>query len=113
MQINISGIWKFAKDFKPDLLLLCGDLLDATPFSHWLSNNHMRQRSLPLAKEMYEGFNREFMEPARNAVGDTCFIYYLLGNHERFVNDAISAVPNGKGYWDVELNVKHVDAFLP
>lgn len=113
MHIELSSVLKFAKAFRPDLLLLCGDIIDNATFSHWLSGNMRRQRSLPLAKDMYNSFNEGLMSKLRGSVGDSCFIYYLLGNHEDWANQSISRTPNGDGYWNVEANVKYVDAFLP
>lgn len=111
--IDLENIWKFCRDFKPDYLLLVGDIINNDPFSHWDRNSPLRFKSMPNPKEHYELCNKLFYDPARAAVGNNCSIVHWIGNHEYWSNRAIEEMPEGKGYWEVENNIRHVDLWVP
>lgn len=111
--IDLENIWKFCRDFKPHYLLLVGDIINNDPFSHWDRNSPLRFKSMPNPKEHYELCNQLFYDPAREAVGDSCTIVHWIGNHEYWSNRAIEEMPEGKGYWEVENNIRNVDLWVP
>lgn len=102
--IPLDPILAFLGDYKPDLLILGGDALDAGPFSHWNRGMAGTLRNLPLPKEMFESFVRDILIPLRHAVGDSCYIEYLLGNHEDWIRQALEEDPRGEGFWNIEAN---------
>jgi hypothetical protein len=111
--VPLKAIWQFARDWKPDYLLLVGDIMNMDPFDHWAKQNARKARELPAVKEYYESCNKLFYRPAREAVGDHCQIVHWIGNHEQWAYRAIDAMPGeGKGFWEPESNVECVDAWV-
>jgi hypothetical protein len=110
----MASIMTFLGDYKPDVLILGGDALDAGPFSHWNERKLTLLRKERPPQEMYSDFVNDMLIPMRRAVGDNCYIVYMLGNHEDWVRQAIEADPRGEGYWEVEKNVGGIpDQIIP
>lgn len=110
----MASIMTFLGDYKPEVLILGGDALDAGPFSHWNEKklNLLRKEKPPA--QMYSEFVADLLVPMRKVVGDSCYIVYLLGNHEDWVRQAIEADPKGEGYWEVEKNLDGIpDLVVP
>jgi predicted phosphodiesterase len=95
-------------------LIFGGDGLDAGPFSHWNVGKLGLLKILPDPIEMFAKFVEEVLNPARQAVGEKCYIVYLGGNHEDWIRQAIEDDPKGKGYWEVENNLGGIpDEVIP
>jgi hypothetical protein len=107
--IDLTNIFTFIKEFKPDYIILNGDIVNNDPFSHWDKASPLRFKTMPQPKEYYEMCNKVFYKPLRDAAGKTCTIVHGIGNHEFWSNKAIAEMPEGKGYWEVENNIKYVD----
>lgn len=111
--IPLDPIWKFAKDFKPDVLIFGGDVLDMAQLSHWNERKAYLLSQLPPPHEMFEEAERDIFVPARRAVGDSCYIVYLLGNHEDWARQAIEVDPRARD-WTVERNLGRIpDEIIP
>lgn len=111
--IPLDNIFSFIKDFKPDYMLLVGDIINNDPFSHWDKKIPGRFKNMPQPKAYYEDCNRTFYRPLRKIVGDHCPIAHWIGNHEFWSNKAISEIPDGEGYWEVENNIEGIDFWIP
>lgn len=112
--IPLDAIWCFCEDFEPDVLILGGDAIDAGPFSHFNIGKLGLLKTLPDPIDMFAKFIEDILKPSRRAVGDKCYIVYLLGNHEDWIRQAIEIDPKGKGYWEVENNLGRIpDEVIP
>lgn len=113
--IPLSGIWDFCRDFKPDYLLLVGDIINNDPFSHWEREKPGKAKKMPQPKNYYRMCNQQFYRPAREAVGDGCVVVHWIGNHEWWSSRVIEMMPEGEGYWEVWNNVEPdlVDFWVP
>ncbi len=110
--IPLDNVFRFIEDYKPDYMLLVGDIVNNDPFSHWDRNSPMRFKHMPEPKAYYEDCNKTFYDPLRKAVGSTCKLVHWIGNHEFWSNKAIGEMPEGKGYWEVENNIRNVDLWV-
>ncbi len=110
--IPLDNVFKFIKDFKPDYVLLVGDIITNDPFSHWDKKSPLRFKSMPQPKKYYQECNKLFYKPLRKTVGDNCKIVHWIGNHEYWSNKAIAEMPEGEGYWEVENNIECIDAWV-
>lgn len=110
--VPLDGIFEFFGDYKPDYVVLAGDILNMDPFDHWAKGSARRAREMPEPKPYYDDCNKRFFRPLRRAVGDKCSIVYELGNHDLWSHKAVEAMPEGAGYFEVEHNVEHVDLWV-
>lgn len=89
----------FCKDFKPDHVILGGDILDCGSVSH---HNHGKPgaveglRLLGDAKELVETFIRPL-----EAIGAKTQTY-IIGNHEDWLQDVVDKIPALEGIVDVK-----------
>ena len=106
---------KFLKDFKPDIVILGGDITDAAAFSPWIEGKINMIRKTQTPKQMFMGLNQYILQPIRRAVGDNCLIVYIKGNHEFRIESAIATDFRGEGYWELENNIDSglVDVVVP
>lgn len=109
--IPIGGMLKFLKKFKPDYLILGGDVFNGDPFDHWAKVKPGKAKEMPDSKEHYERFQAEFMDPVQRALGCGSLVY-IKGNHEAWADRAIEMDSQGKGYWEIENNVIGVDFWV-
>lgn len=88
----------FAKDFKPDHMILGGDMLDCGSISH---HNHGKPgaveglRLLGDAKELREALITPLEELKPKS------LTYIVGNHERWLDDLVKQIPALEGIVDV------------
>lgn len=111
--IPIEGMLKFLAEFQPDVLILGGDVMNMDPFDHWSKAKPGLAKHLPDPKPHYDQFQLEFMDRVRKAVGTTCLIVFIKGNHEAWADQAVEMTPEGRGYWEIENNIKGVDFWVP
>jgi predicted phosphodiesterase len=111
--IPLDRIWEFVKDYKPDYMLLVGDIINNDPFDHWAKMSPRRFKVMPQPKAHYEECNETFYRPMREAVGKNCKVVHWVGNHEHWSNKAIAEMPEGEGYWEVWNNLEEVDLWVP
>ena len=72
-----SVAMEYMQDYKPDNVVINGDLLDFWSLSTFDRNP---ERKYDLQKELYQG--RQIFDDIRKVVGKKAKIYYLEGNHE-------------------------------
>lgn len=95
----------FAKDFKPDHVILGGDILDCGAISH---HNHGKPgavegfRLLGDAKEL----RTTLIDPLEKLGAKS--LTYITGNHEKWLDDLVERVPALEGIVDVNA-VLHLD----
>lgn len=111
--IPLDAIFRYISDFKPDYILLVGDIINNDPFNHWAKKSPRKAKHLPLPKAYYRMCNNLFYKPLREAVGKGCTIVHWEGNHEYWARRAIDEMPEGEGYWEVWNNVEEVDQWIP
>lgn len=103
----LNATLKFLSDFKPDHVILGGDILDCGAVSHY---NHGKPgaveglRLLSDAKDLRE----KLIKPIQSL--KTKSLTYIIGNHEDWLNDLVDQVPALEGIVDVrsilDLNKK-------
>lgn len=97
---------QFIKDFKPDHIILGGDILDCGSISH---HNHGKPgavegfRLLGDARELREAL----IEPLEQL--KTKSLTYIVGNHEDWLSDLVSMIPALEGIVDVKSMLKLAD----
>lgn len=111
--IPLDTIWEFVEDFKPDYMLLVGDIVNNDPFDHWAKATPRRFKVMPQPRPYYEECNEKFYRPMRDACGKNCTVVHWVGNHEYWSNKAIAEMPEGEGYWEVWNNLEEVDLWVP
>lgn len=113
IHLPIDHMLEFLSDYQPDVFILGGDVLDNLIVSHWEENDRLLSKYTPLLKDYYNSFEEDIMKKFRLAVGKKCYIIFMLGNHDDWINQLISKVPNTCGFLEIENNVQHVDMFVP
>ncbi len=112
--INLKPIWKFIHDFKPDVVVLGGDLHDWEAVSDWIANQSLRLDGQSI-KRCYKEIHDIILNPLLMAMPAHCQVKYLKGNHEFWVDQAINLNRNGQGYWELENNIDlkkyHMEVF--
>lgn len=110
--IPITGMLQMIEAWQPHYLILGGDTFNGDPFDHWSKNKPGLAKEMPDPKEHYEKFQAEFMDPVRKALGKGSLVY-MIGNHEAWASKAVEMNAEGRGYWEIENNVKGVDFWVP
>lgn len=110
--INLDPIFEFAKDWKPDVLVLGGDMHDFGSVSHWLSDQSKHLDS-GVVKENYQSLKKYLLDPIGQAVGKRCKKVYLEGNHESWTRLACNQDPNLRGYIELEKNIPAEYQIIP
>jgi len=107
MNIDMQPTFKFIRDYKPDIVVIPGDGMDFQSVSPWITDRGYKIDGLELARE-YQGFKQDILNPIRAATNAP--IFYIKGNHEFWVDQALLSNPNGRGYWEMENNID-IDKF--
>lgn len=94
----------FAADFRPNHVVLGGDILDCGAVSHHSAGKPGKTEGLKLAADA-AGARARVIEPLEAVVerpsrGASRLIYHL-GNHERFLQDLVDKEPGLEGLLDV------------
>lgn len=95
----VNAMLAFAKDFKPDVIILGGDILDCNPIAHHNKGKPGRTEGLKLlvdAKEAYDAIIKPLddLKPKEKV--------FITGNHERFLADMVEEIPGLEGILDVK-----------
>jgi len=93
-------VMEFAKDFKPDVFIHGGDMLDCGVISHHNKKKPGNVEGLRLLADAEEGY-KTFIQPitAKKKV-------YMIGNHEDWLNDLIIETPALEGIIDIRKLLK-------
>ena len=95
---TLASVLSFARDFKPDVVVWGGDLLDCSAISHHNRKKRLAVEDLRLAEDA-AGL-AHFMGQLR-AAGSVEQEYYLLGNHEDWLRDVVEEYPALEGILSV------------
>src|SRR3990167_10063938 len=74
--IDLTNIFHFIQDFKPDYVLLVGDIVNNDPFDHWKKAKPGTFKGMPQPKSYYELCNKEFYRPLRKICSNECKIIH-------------------------------------
>jgi hypothetical protein len=96
----INAVLEFAQDFKPDRVILGGDILDCGAVSHHNKQRPGNVEGLRLGRDMEE-CREAFIAPLE-ALGAKNYTY-LTGNHEDWINDVYIDNPALEGMLDFSL----------
>lgn len=104
--IDLNPVFEFVQDFKPDVVILGGDIHDWTSVCHWISD---QSRALDggTVFENYQELREVVLNPLKRASPHSKKIY-ITGNHEDWLRKAGEMQPNGRQYWGLEDNLKDV-----
>lgn len=92
---TLAAVLAFARDFKPDILIWGGDILDCGAISHHNRKKRLAVEDLRLAEDA-AGL-AAYMASLRAAAGKVEQEYYLLGNHEDWLKDVVEEYPALEG----------------
>jgi hypothetical protein len=107
--IDLTAVFAFIADYRPDYVLLVGDIMNMDPFDHWARMSAKRAKEMPTPGDYYRAANASFYRPLRSAAGKGAKIVHWIGNHEYWAYRAIQAMPEGEGAWEPEFCVDGVD----
>ncbi len=97
----ISVALKFISDFKPDTVILGGDILDCGAISHHDRNKPGEKEGLRIVTDA-ESCTKSLISPIRSFKPKQ--VSYLIGNHEAWLDDVEGEIPGLTGL----LNVKRL-----
>jgi len=94
-----GATYAFLQDFKPDVIILGGDILDCNPISHHNKGKPGRTEGLRLASDA-QGCREDIITPLE-ALKATKNVY-ILGNHEDWLSDLAEDQPGLEGLVDAK-----------
>lgn len=95
--------YQFIKDYKPDVLILGGDILDCGVISHHNHGKPGRTEGLRLLADAQE-CRRDIIEPIESL--EIPKLVYITGNHERWITDMTDDYPGITGLVELETILK-------
>lgn len=100
-----GAVMQFAQDFKPQVWIHGGDMLDCGVISHHNRNKPGRTEGLRLLSDAQEG-HKTFIEPVEALRPQK--MVYIIGNHEDWLQDLTDEQPGLEGIVDVK-ELLHLD----
>lgn len=97
-----GAAYAFLRDFKPDVLILGGDILDCGVISHHNHGKPGRTEGLRLLADMEE-CARDVIRPLEALRANQQV--YITGNHERWITDLTDDIPGLEGILDLSRNM--------
>lgn len=91
----ITAALEFARDFRPDIIVLGGDQLNFAPISHWNKTNFWSNEGGRIKKEM-DALDEILLKPIE-AMAPKARKIWMDGNHEVWLQDFIEANPAVEG----------------
>lgn len=95
----ISAVMKFAKDFKPDHVILGGDILDCGAISHHNHGKPGAVEGLRLVADAKE-VNKLLIKPIEEIAKGK--LVYITGNHEGWLDQLVELHPGLEGIVDLK-----------
>lgn len=97
----IKAMLAFAKDFKPNTVVLGGDILDCGAISHWNNQKPGATEGMRLAKDAQIARDM-IVKPLEKTLDTTRPVkkVFLEGNHEAWITDLIEKEPGLEGLID-------------
>ncbi len=99
----IDAVLAFAKDFKPDTIILGGDTLDCAVISHHNKGKPGKTEGLRLLVDAVEA-RKAVIEPLEK-LGAKRLVYHI-GNHEDWLTDLTDEMPGLEGIMDIKTLLK-------
>lgn len=90
---------QFVSDFKPDNIILGGDMLDCGAISHHNRNRPGRTEGLRLLSDA-QGLRKDFLNHVE-AANKKAKLSYIIGNHEDWLDDLVDTDPGLEGIVDL------------
>jgi predicted phosphodiesterase len=90
---------KFIDDFKPDVIILGGDILDCGAISHHNTKKPGRTDGLRLLADARE-CRTHLLKPLEDSGAKK--LIYITGNHEDWLNDVVDEMPGLDGLLDLK-----------
>ena len=101
---SMSIVKQFIADFKPYHLIYGGDQLDLGCISHH-NKGKVRLTENTRLKKDYKGFQEKILTPIEKVLPRDCKKYFMIGNHEYWVERLIDDNPQLEGLVEVEENL--------
>jgi len=95
---------KFAEDFKPQIWIQGGDMLDCGVISHHNHGKPGATEGLKLLADATEG-REAFIKPVEKIIGSGELVY-IIGNHEDWLTDLTDQLPSLEGLIDLKSLLK-------
>lgn len=99
----IASVLSFVKDFKPDHVILGGDILDCGAISHHTRNRPGAVEGLRILSDAAE-LSETLIRPLESLVPGR--LVYHIGNHERWLDKLAEELPGLEGMVEVEKLLK-------
>lgn len=101
-------VFDFLADFMPDYLVLPGDQMDFNCISH---HNKGKFRLIENArlKNDYKGFQKDILDRLIEIVPKKCKKWFMIGNHEYWVERLVDDNPQLEGLVELENNLNLKD----
>lgn len=95
-----AAVLKFAEEFKPQVWVQGGDMLDCRMISHHTRGKPGQVEGLRLLADAKEG-REYFIKPVEEIVGAGQMVY-IIGNHEDWLRDLSEEIPGLEGLLSIE-----------
>ncbi len=92
---------QFISDYKPDEIVLGGDMLDCGAVSHHNKNKPGKTEGLRVRTDAEE-LQDNFLAPIESAVSPDSNLTYLIGNHEDWLDQLLDELPMLAGLIELE-----------
>lgn len=102
--IPLDLVWEFAQDFKPDVVILGGDICEWGSVSHWVADQS-RHLDYGTLKQEYEAMKRTVLLPL-SQVAPKAKKIFIPGNHERWIEQDCNRNPNLREFAELHKNIK-------
>lgn len=109
--VPLNKIFDFIKQFKPDYVLLVGDIVNNDPFDRWRLALPGKAKEVPDPEPYFEECNDILFVPLRAAVPKAKFIYWI-GNHEYWSTKARETTGVGGELFEVWNHVDGIDGWV-
>lgn len=102
----LEVVKKFMSDFKPDAVILGGDMLDCGSISHHNKGKVRNVEGLRLLSDM-QGLRKELLDELE--ASKTQRLVYIVGNHEHWIEQLVDECPGVEGLISLEsgLGLRH------
>ena len=97
-------VFEFLKDFKPHYLVLGGDQMDFGCISHHNKGKIRLTENTRLRKD-YKKFQADILDKFDSIVSKRCKKYFMIGNHEYWIERLIDDNPQLEGLVEIENNL--------
>lgn len=101
--IPLDPVFEFIQDFKPNKIVLGGDIHDFEAVSHWIADQSRTLVGGTLAQN-YEGLDKIVLQPLKKAAPNAK-VTYIIGNHEDWLRQVTIIRSEFKGLVELEKHL--------